>query len=147
MTSQASRIAGRNCRNSAGSWVGRPSRGSRACRWTIVAPAFAAPMALSAICAGVIGRCGDIVGVWMAPVMAHETMTLRLAGKARLRQSADAESGHAEKAAGQMLRQRLLGKQIVDRGMLHAGHRRDIQLVEFVAAEHHARDVPDRHAD
>jgi len=32
-------------------------------------------MALSAISSGVIGRCGDIVGVWIAPVIAQVMMT------------------------------------------------------------------------
>jgi hypothetical protein len=27
---------------------------------------------------GVIGKCGDIVGVWMAPVTAHVMMTFLL---------------------------------------------------------------------
>jgi hypothetical protein len=27
---------------------------------------------------GVIGRCGDMLGVWMAPVTAQVTMTVRL---------------------------------------------------------------------
>ena len=44
----------------------------------MAAPARAAPTALSAICSGVIGRYGDIVGVWIAPVTAHVTMTLFL---------------------------------------------------------------------
>ena len=35
-------------------------------------------MAARAICAGVIGRCGLIVGVWIAPVTAHVTITERL---------------------------------------------------------------------
>src|SRR5262245_32228635 len=62
----------------AGVWSGRPSRGSRACRCTIAAPASAAPMAASAISCGVIGRCGDIDGVWIDPVTAQVMMTLRL---------------------------------------------------------------------
>ena len=32
-------------------------------------------MACCAISSGVMGRCGDIVGVWMAPVMAQVMMT------------------------------------------------------------------------
>jgi hypothetical protein len=36
-----------------------------------------APMAASAISCGVTGRCGDIEGVWMDPVTAQVTMTLR----------------------------------------------------------------------
>ena len=54
---------------------GGRSRGSRACRCTIAAPASAAAIALSAICAGVIGRCGVIDGTWIAPVTAQLTMT------------------------------------------------------------------------
>src|SRR5512132_2811749 len=69
-------IAGRNCMNTLGSGVGRPSFGSRACRWMIAAPAFHAPIAPSAISAGVIGRYGVIVGVWIAPVTAQVMMTL-----------------------------------------------------------------------
>jgi hypothetical protein len=46
----------------------------------MAAPASAAPIASCAICAGVIGRCGLIVGVWMAPVMAQVTITERLEG-------------------------------------------------------------------
>jgi hypothetical protein len=41
----------------------------------IAAPAFAAPMAASAISSGVIGRYGDMVGVWIAPVTAQVMMT------------------------------------------------------------------------
>src|SRR5262245_8687628 len=63
--------------NAAGLWSGLPFLGSRACRWTIAAPASWAPMAASAISSAVIGRCGDIVGVWIAPVTAHVMMTLR----------------------------------------------------------------------
>ena len=44
----------------------------------MAAPASAAPIACSAICAGVIGRYGDIVGVWIAPVTAQVTITERL---------------------------------------------------------------------
>ena len=46
----------------------------------MAAPASAAPIAPSAICAGVIGRCGLIVGVWIAPVTAQVTITERLEG-------------------------------------------------------------------
>ena len=38
-------------------------------------PASAASIALSAICAGVIGRCGVIDGTWIAPVIAPLTIT------------------------------------------------------------------------
>ena len=41
----------------------------------MAAPASAAPIALSAICAGVMGRCGDMLGVWIEPVMAQLMMT------------------------------------------------------------------------
>src|SRR6187455_900891 len=76
-TSHAALIFFRNGSNAAGLWSGRPSFGSRACRWTIAAPASCAPIAASAISSAVIGRFGDIVGVWMAPVTAHVMMTLR----------------------------------------------------------------------
>ncbi len=42
---------------------GRPSLGSRACKWTIEHPASIAPTAASSISFAVIGRCGDIDGV------------------------------------------------------------------------------------
>ena len=41
-------------------------------------PASAAPIAASAISSGVTGRCGDIEGVWIAPVTAQVMMTLRV---------------------------------------------------------------------
>src|SRR5713101_7168802 len=75
-TSEAALIFGRKRMNIFGSCVGRPSVGSRACRCTIAAPACAAPIAPSAISSGVTGRCGDIVGVWIAPVTAQVMMTL-----------------------------------------------------------------------
>ena len=61
--------------NTSGSAVGRPSRGSRACRWRMAAPASAASIDWSAICRGVSGRYGDIVGVWIEPVTAQLMMT------------------------------------------------------------------------
>jgi len=64
-------IRGRNCMNRAGSGVGRPSAGSRACRWRMAAPASAAAIACRAISSGVTGRCGDIEGVWIEPVTAQ----------------------------------------------------------------------------
>ena len=73
----ASLICGRNCMNTAGSGVGRPSLGLRACKCSIAAPALAAPMAPAAISSGVIGRYGVIDGVWIEPVTAQEMMTLR----------------------------------------------------------------------
>ena len=63
-----------------GSGVGRPSFGSRACRWRIAAPASAAAIDASAICSGVIGRYGVMVGVWIDPVTAQVMMTFRPAG-------------------------------------------------------------------
>ena len=60
-----------------GDWSGRPSCGLRACRCTMAAPASAAPIALSAISWAVTARCGDIDGVWIAPVTAQVMMTLR----------------------------------------------------------------------
>src|SRR5579859_3077553 len=60
-------------------WSGRPSFGLRAWRCTIAAPASAAPTAASAISSAVIGRCGDMVGVWIEPVTAQVMMTLRAA--------------------------------------------------------------------
>src|SRR5205085_11473269 len=78
-TLHALRIFRRNGSNASGRWSGRPSFGSRACRCTIAAPASCAPIAASAISSAVIGRYGDMVGVWMAPVTAHVMITLRRA--------------------------------------------------------------------
>src|SRR5256885_1252728 len=86
----------------------------------------------------------------MAPVIAQVTMTLRLdalSGKPRLRQPSHAEPRHAEQAAGEVLRCGFFREEIMDRGMFHARHRCDVQLIELVAAEHAARDVADGHAD
>ena len=41
----------------------------------MAAPAAAASIADVAISSGVTGRYGDIDGVWIAPVTAHEMMT------------------------------------------------------------------------
>ena len=73
-----------NGRKASGVWSGRPSFGLRACRCTTAAPASAAPSAASAISCGVIGRCGDIDGVWIAPVTAQVMMTLFLAATVSL---------------------------------------------------------------
>src|SRR3954469_14001321 len=87
----------------------------------------------------------------MAPGMAHVPIPLfecaRLSRKSRLRKSADAQAEDAEEAASKVLWLRCLREQIVDRWMLHPRHRGDVQLVEPIAAEHHARDVAHRHAD
>src|SRR5438105_15785100 len=69
-------IRGRNCMNTSGSGVGRPSFGSRAWRCKIAAPASAAAIASRAISSGVSGRCGLIVGVWIEPVTAQVITTL-----------------------------------------------------------------------
>src|SRR3954469_23539477 len=68
----------RNGEKASGVWSGRPSFGSRACRCTTAAPASAAPIAASAISLAVIGRCGDIEGVWIEPVTAQVMMTFWL---------------------------------------------------------------------
>src|SRR5438552_11102650 len=73
-------IRGRNCMNTSGSGVGRPSFGSRACRCRIAAPASAAAIASRAISSGVSGRCGLIVGVWIDPVTAQVMTTLPRSG-------------------------------------------------------------------
>ena len=44
----------------------------------MAAPASAAPIAASAISSAVIGRCGDMEGVWIEPVTAQVMMTLPL---------------------------------------------------------------------
>src|SRR5690348_1520550 len=69
-------MRGTNFMNASGDWSGRPVSGLRACRCTIAAPASAAPIADSAIWSGVIGRCGDMLGVWIEPVIAQVMMTL-----------------------------------------------------------------------
>ena len=85
---------------------GRPSTGSRACRWTIAAPASAAPIAASAISFGVIGRCGDIDGVWIEPVTAQVTMTLRAGMGVTVRAKSDATAEcDARALAGKEFRQ------------------------------------------
>src|SRR5215831_16127165 len=78
IASQPCLIRGKNSMKTLGSGVGRPSFGSRAWRWMIEAPASAAAIDCWAISAGVIGRWGDIVGVWIEPVTAHVMITLRL---------------------------------------------------------------------
>src|SRR5882724_13612570 len=77
LTTQLERclITWRNGAKASGDWSGRPSLGLRACRCTMAAPASAAPMAASAISLAVIGRCGDIDGVWIEPVTAQVMMT------------------------------------------------------------------------
>ena len=60
-------------------WSGRPVRGSRAWTCRIAAPASAARRPSATISSGVTGRCGDIEGVWIAPVSAQLMMTLRRA--------------------------------------------------------------------
>src|SRR5688572_17852623 len=94
-TSLAARIFAPNCRNSAGSCVGLPSAGLRACRCTIAAPACAAPIAASAISSGVTGRYGDMLGVWIEPVTAQVMMTLPCA-------AAIVDSRHIHGAASPM---------------------------------------------
>src|SRR3954464_2329894 len=71
-------MIGRKRMNTAGSGVGSPVSGLRACRWMIAAPASAASMLLRAICSGVIGRCSDMLGVWIAPVTAQLMMTFAI---------------------------------------------------------------------
>ena len=69
-------MRGRNCMNTAGSPVGRPSWGLRACRCRIAAPALAASIDWVAIWSGVIGSASDMVGVWIEPVTAQVMTTL-----------------------------------------------------------------------
>ena len=69
-------ITGRKRMNTAGSGVGSPVFGSRACRWMIAAPASAASIEERAISSGVIGRWSDMLGVWIAPVTAQLMITL-----------------------------------------------------------------------
>ena len=69
-------MRGRNCMNTSGSGVGRPSLGSRACKCSTEAPASAASIACVAMSFGVKGSASDMVGVWMPPVTAQVMMTL-----------------------------------------------------------------------
>src|SRR3954447_8624629 len=71
-------MMGRKRMSTAGSGVGSPFSGLRAWRWMMAAPASAASMLLWAICSGVIGRCSDMLGVWIAPVTAQLMMTLAM---------------------------------------------------------------------
>ncbi len=41
----------------------------------MAAPAWAAAIASPAICAGVIGKCADMLGTWIDPVMAQLMIT------------------------------------------------------------------------
>src|SRR3546814_18671320 len=66
----------RNASNKRGDWSGRPVSGSRAWRWSIAAPASAAAIASAAISSGVIGKCGDMLGVWIDPVTAQVMIAL-----------------------------------------------------------------------
>src|SRR4029450_1055953 len=69
------------------------------------------------------------------------------AGESRLGQASNAEPRYPEEAARQELRRHFLGEAIVHRRVLHTGHGGDEELVELVATEHHARDVPDGQPD
>src|SRR5580698_9294246 len=51
----------------------------------MAAPASAASIDCAEICCGVIGSASDMVGVCMAPVIAHEMMTLLFIGLCLLR--------------------------------------------------------------
>src|SRR5215471_8207431 len=51
--------------------------GSRTWIWTIAAPALAASIEDCAICAGVTGTAGFLLGLSAEPVTAQEMMTLR----------------------------------------------------------------------
>src|SRR5213594_154713 len=74
--SVAAAMRGTNWSKIAGSGVGCPSDGLRACTCRIAAPAWAASIDCSAIWSGVSGRYDDMVGVCMAPVTAQVMMTL-----------------------------------------------------------------------
>jgi len=83
--------------NTAGSGVGRPSLGSRACKCRIAAPASAAAIDCSAISAGAIGRYSLMLGVWMAPVTAQLMMILAKAFLLVFRRVRNAGSGSTPK--------------------------------------------------
>ena len=53
-----------------------PSPDHAHARWMTAAPASAAATECAAICAGVIGKYGDIDGVCIPPVIAQVMMTL-----------------------------------------------------------------------
>jgi len=78
MTSQRFLMPDTISRMVARSGDGRPVAGSRPWMWTAAAPACQAPTASSMICCGVSGRYGDILGVWMPPVMAAVMMVLAI---------------------------------------------------------------------
>src|SRR6516225_5288946 len=90
----------RNGAKASGVWSGRPSLGLRACRCTIAAPASAAPTAASAISSAVMGRCGDIDGVWIEPVTAQVIMTLRPLAIAHI----SCDAGYPVQSAGSLAR-------------------------------------------
>ena len=69
-------MRGRKRAKASGVWSGRPFSGLRAWRCSTAAPASAAANASLTISSGVIGRYGDIEGVWIAPVTAQVMMTL-----------------------------------------------------------------------
>src|ERR1700744_6552530 len=78
MASVARRITGRKRAKTSGSPVGRPSSGTRACRWRIAAARLAAAIDCEAISSGVTGSASDMVGVCAEPVTAQLMMTLLL---------------------------------------------------------------------
>jgi hypothetical protein len=57
--------------------LGRAVSGSRTWMCTMEAPALAASMDDCAICCGVTGTAGFLLGVSADPVMAHEIITFR----------------------------------------------------------------------
>src|SRR5690348_2127941 len=69
------------------------------------------------------------------------------AGEPRFRHTADAKACDTKEAAGKELWLHFLGEPVVHSRMLHPGHRGDVDLIELVAAEHQARDVPYGHPD
>ncbi len=64
-------MRGRNAAKWSGLIETPPSSGRRACMCRIDAPASAAAIAWRAMSSGVKGSAADIVGVWIAPVMAQ----------------------------------------------------------------------------
>ena len=68
-------IAARNSVKCSGSMEGASVSGWRACRCSTAAPARGASIACAAMSSGRQGRAGDMVGVWIAPVIAQDTMT------------------------------------------------------------------------
>src|SRR6218665_1566935 len=149
-TSLAALICGRKALNNSGSCEGEPSSGLRACRCPMAAPASAAPMAASAISGPVMGRWGDMDGVWMAPVTAQVMMTLLdlRTGCSGWKGWMDGsigvaclgalmrDQGHEAVVAPAYTRGQFGGRQGFPAFRIDARHQRVVPVVELLAARH-----------